>query len=233
MLSAIAFVHKILNYPDPAATFAIRKLMHSIQKQHIPDSRLPITPPLLTALIEAFASIDLKNYDICLYKAMFLFMYYTLARISEVAVNTASQHTLNLADISSTLDSSGNVASLVVHFKSFKHSKNTSQASIAIFPQPENRDCPVTNLLRYLQNRGTHPGFLFLSNTGNAVTCDSFSKILKACVVHLHLDPHKYTSHSFRIGAVTTAAALSGASDSTLRRLGRWSSDAFKKYIRT
>ncbi|XP_078670906.1 uncharacterized protein LOC144911025 [Branchiostoma floridae x Branchiostoma belcheri] len=232
MLSAIAFVHKIQNYPDPAANFAIRKLMQSIQKHHIPDSRLPITLPILTVLIEALASIGLNEYDICLYKAMFLFMFYSLARISEVAMSSTSQHTLNLADISSNLDPSGNVTSLVVCFKTFKHSKSTSQANIAIMPQPQNRDCPVANLLTYLHFRGQQPGPLFLLSSGKAVPCDSFSKILKACVVQLHLDPHKFTSHSFRIGAATTAA-LQGVSDSTLRRLGRWSSDAFKKYIRT
>jgi hypothetical protein len=37
--------------------------------------------------------------------------------------------------------------------------------------------------------------------------------------------------HSFRIGAAT-AAAIQGASDEDIQRMGRWKSQAFKRYIR-
>ncbi len=38
--------------------------------------------------------------------------------------------------------------------------------------------------------------------------------------------------HSFRIGAATFAAER-GFSDAQIRSMGRWQSDAFRKYIRT
>ena len=41
-----------------------------------------------------------------------------------------------------------------------------------------------------------------------------------------------YSSHSFRIGAATSASAA-GIPDSFIRTLGRWSSDAYLVYIRT
>lgn len=46
------------------------------------------------------------------------------------------------------------------------------------------------------------------------------------------LSPHLYTGHSFRIGAATTAAEC-GVLDSTIQMLGRWSSMAYKTYIRS
>ena len=44
-------------------------------------------------------------------------------------------------------------------------------------------------------------------------------------------DTSAFKGHSFHIGAAT-AAALRGDSDVQIRAAGRWTSDAFKKYIR-
>ena len=45
-----------------------------------------------------------------------------------------------------------------------------------------------------------------------------------------NLDPSRYKGHSFRIAA--TYAIEQGVSDDKIKHLGRWKSDAFKKYIR-
>ena len=42
----------------------------------------------------------------------------------------------------------------------------------------------------------------------------------------------RYKGHSFRIGAATFAAEC-GFSDAQIRLMGRWQSDAFRKYIRS
>ena len=42
----------------------------------------------------------------------------------------------------------------------------------------------------------------------------------------------EYNTHSFRIGAATSAKAA-GISDVYIQMLGRWQSDAFKTYVKT
>ena len=48
----------------------------------------------------------------------------------------------------------------------------------------------------------------------------------------LSLKVHHYNTHSFRIGAATSAKQA-GISDVHIKTLGRWQSDAYQRYIRT
>ncbi|XP_078689111.1 uncharacterized protein LOC144920661 [Branchiostoma floridae x Branchiostoma belcheri] len=63
-IRAIGFVHKILNLDDPTTTFPIRKLMHSIQKHHVPDSRLPISPHILSSSKNLCALSQIRSSEI-------------------------------------------------------------------------------------------------------------------------------------------------------------------------
>ncbi|KAI8515695.1 hypothetical protein Bbelb_065080 [Branchiostoma belcheri] len=206
------------------------KHFRQFNRNHAPDGRLPITLPILHRLIHSLTHIVPKEYDNCLFKTMFLFMYYAFARVGEVAITREAQHTLTISDVHAELDAHGNPTSFVVTFKTYKHSKASNPSTISILAQPDSRYCPVGNIRQYLQLRGGGPGYLFLAQNASPVTSDYFAKVLHACVIQTNLDPHRYTPHSFRIGAATQAA-LQGVPDTTIRRLGRWSSDAFRKYL--
>ena len=83
----------------------------------------------------------------------------------------------------------------------------------------------------YVNLRGTNAGALFLAQDGKPVTREVFAAQLSDAVRLSGLDLTRYKGHSFRIGAASYAAAR-GMSDSQIRILGRWKSNAFHKYIR-
>ena len=91
--------------------------------------------------------------------------------------------------------------------------------------------CPVHALSEYMSYRGKNPGPLFLWR-GKPLSRKDFVSSLKLLLSIAGIPNERFNSHSFRIVAATSCAAK-GASDAQIRQLGRWHSDAFKRYIRS
>ena len=92
--------------------------------------------------------------------------------------------------------------------------------------------CPVEALLPYLAVRSSRPGPLFVLEDGRMLTRQLFGTALDTILEALQLDHGKYNTHSFRIGAATSAKEA-GIADSHIMMLGRWRSSAYQRYIRT
>jgi len=92
--------------------------------------------------------------------------------------------------------------------------------------------CPVEALLPYIAVRGGKPGPLFILEDGRMLTRQLFSTLLDDILEELHLDRGQFNTHSFRIGAATSAKEA-GITDSHIKMLGRWQSSAYQRYIRT
>ena len=78
--------------------------------------------------------------------------------------------------------------------------------------------CPIAAKLPYLVIRGREEGPLFRWKGKNAVTREDLVDRLRYVLKEAGIDCSRYSGHSFRIGAATTAAAR-GISDST-RQVG-------------
>ena len=91
--------------------------------------------------------------------------------------------------------------------------------------------CPVSSMMSYLVVRGSSPGPLFIYSDKSFLTRDRFVEEVRKALVSAGEDPALFNSHSFRIGAATTAAAR-GLEDSLIKTLGRWESSAYLRYVR-
>ena len=92
--------------------------------------------------------------------------------------------------------------------------------------------CPVALTIEYVRRRGPTPGPFFRRRDGTPLTKAFFVARVREALVEMGMESHQYSGHSFRIGAAT-AAAQAGFEDSVIQALGRWSSTAFLRYIRT
>ncbi len=225
-LSAVSFVHKLNQFEDPCANFVVQKLLHACYKQPNKKAlcRLPITLPLLYKLLRALPHVEPVLSKQLMYKAMFLVAFHACCRVGEITKSGQAQHWLTMENISLT------PASFTVAFTSFKHSKPGYTPKITVHSQ-QHEFCPVKALQGYLMSRGSQPGPLFCLADNLPISRQSFTKVLNQCVSFVGLDASKLTSHSFRIGR-TTLGMEQGQTTEQLRLMGRWSSDAFRKYLK-
>jgi len=83
-----------------------------------------------------------------------------------------------------------------------------------------------------MASRGPEPGPFFKFKDDTPLTKAKFSSSIREALLRIGLPYMNFAGQSFRIGAATAAAKV-GLEDSTIRKLGRWSSAAFMTYIRT
>lgn len=227
-ISSLAYVHKIAGFHDPTGSFLVQKTLKAIQrKSQTCDIRMPITLDILGRLVDAASHIAHSDYEYHMLKAFFLVMFFGFFRIRELMVDPQKpQSVIDITQV--TRNSSG----FVISIAHFKHNVTGHPTLICLTAKQDRKLCPVEALIDYVRKRGRYAGSLFLDQQRQPVTRNLFCTRLKSCVRFCGLDPNLYKSHSFRVGACTLASEQNIPNE-TIRLLGRWKSDAFKRYIRT
>ena len=226
-VSALSYFHKMNSLPDPTAAFFIQKMISSYQKRHPSlDARLPIDKHILKNLVTALGHTCPSVRERMMFQAMYMLAFHAFLRIGEITVHSATQQNPNLLGRHQLALKQ---SAMSVTFHQFKHS-NGQRFTLDIQEGPSG-ECPIQAMRNYLHFRGNTPGPLFLKAPQVPVTRSAFNTQLRLTLAFGRYPVAEFTSHSFRIGAATTAAAQ-GMSDAQIRQLGRWKSYAFKKYIR-
>jgi hypothetical protein len=91
--------------------------------------------------------------------------------------------------------------------------------------------CVERQLKAYLKFRRNIDGQIFRHLNHKEITSFQFLAILRSALKFIGLSSDDNNTHSFRIGAATTAAMLR-KNDDEIKYMGRWKSDSLKRYIR-
>ena len=86
--------------------------------------------------------------------------------------------------------------------------------------------CPVSNLINHLKIHGNRPGPLFVFQNGHHLTRGHVVEILKRSLK----GEGQINTHSFRIGGASNLAS-GNTPDYVIQIMGRWRSDAYKRYL--
>ena len=232
-LSAIRLYHIENNYPDPTHDALLQYVVKGIKRSQTTCSRprLPITIHVLKALKLALNNCtDLTYTDKRMLWAAFCTAFYGFLRAGELCAPYT--HRFDPATTLCRSDITLHTSSACLLIKASKTDPFRQTCTITI-GATYTSTCPVAALQKYItltKHSSSLPLFIFEDNT--FLTRQRLTSHLRTLLQLAGFDPDAYASHSFRIGAATTAAAA-GLPDWQIQAMGRWSSDCYTRYIRT
>ncbi|XP_055349959.1 uncharacterized protein LOC129596649 [Paramacrobiotus metropolitanus] len=161
----------------------------------------------------------------------FCMAFFGLLRISEIVSRSHRAY-----DAPSTLthnDVQLQDGRVIIQLKRTKTDQSATGAKI-VLTATHRSVCPVRAAEAFYQQRkaqGMTAKPFFCYADGRYLTRERVDRILKL-LLKGHPDYQRFSTHSFRIGAATEAAALSVPKEE-IKRAGRWKSDCVERYIRT
>ena len=224
--SSLGYIHRLLGYTDPTSSKLVQKLIAGATRVTPPaPPRLPITIIILHRLLEA-VDLHIKHYyHRPLLKAMFVTSFFGLMRMGEVTMSKHGEVPLQMNQLQLSQ------SKFIISISQFKHNSKLKPVDI-IFPRSQDVSmCPVVLMSSYLLLRGFQPGPIFSYPSLSPIKRSFFYSKLNFLLQSIGCDVDRYQSHSFRIGGASYFAEL-GYTDSQIRLLGRWDSNAFIRYIR-
>ena len=196
-----------------------------------PRERLPITPDILRC-IRRIWEMDNTNPDVIMLWAACCTCFFGFLRCGEITVPSLQEYDpgYHLSDGDVKLDCASHPSVATVNIKASKTDPFRQGVTIYL-GRTDNDLCPVAALAAYLASRASTPGPFFRFLSGAPLTRSAFVSRVSHTLSAGGIDPSKYSGHSFRIGAASTAAAR-GIDDSLIKTLGRWKSSAYLLYVR-
>ena len=190
---------------------------------HPPHQALPITFHILSQILSSLTS----SYDHLLIASAITLQYFACLRASELCANT-SLHLVPLrSDISFYRTDSSSI--MVYHCNSSKTAHHGFKVHVGCSHKPICAVCITHYFISTYPAAPTQPLYKFSS--GQLLTYPIYNAIIKRLVALAGFNPAHYSTHSIRAGAATQAAR-SGLDPESIKRLGRWRSQAYTLYLR-
>ena len=213
----------------------LQQVIKGIRKEQAittpPRTRLPITIDIMIGIQSVLAQQPGKYFNLMLWAACCM-AFFGFLRSSEFTVPSQNQFDpsvhLTLSDIS--LDNRHQPQIVHITIKQSKTDPFRQGVTLSL-GCTSHEICPVRAIVPFLGARGNKPGPLFILRNDKMLTREMFGSALDRILTQLHLNKEHFNTHSFRIGAATSAKQA-GMSDIHIKMLGRWRSDAYQRYVR-
>ena len=212
-LSAIRQLHVTqgsLQYFNQQLTLSLQQTLKGIQKTQTttnpPRPQLPITVDIMQDIKHLLLHKP-RCYTNTMMWAACCLAFFGFLRVSEFTIPAEDQYDqscyLSFNDVS--LDNRDNPHMLKITIKQSKTGPFCKGVDILYLGATGHTLCPIKGILPYLALRGSCRGPLFLLEDGRDLTRQLFSTSLDNLLLELKRDSWNYSTHTFRIGAATSA----------------------------
>ncbi len=231
-LSAIRALHIQNGYQDPLLNciripLAIKGLRRSQSLRPKTPEKLPITALVLLSIR---SQLNLAVPDDSMFWAACCTAFFGFLRAAEfTCLPLQFQEGVHLSIQNIRIDKAPIPDTVYLNLPRSK-TDQFGKGCCIIFARSDCELCPVAALMGYLHVRGSSPGPLFRSLDSSPLSKSKLYSRLRSVLMAAGWQGH-YTLHSFRVGAATTAASL-GFPAHLIQAMGRWSSEAYKVYIK-
>ncbi|SPO26496.1 uncharacterized protein UTRI_04085 [Ustilago trichophora] len=191
----------------------------------LPVAKLAITLPLLRQLLRALPTVCPSPHNRRMFRAAFCLAFACFLRSGELTWE--AQNTDNMLTVGSVCFASDRSYATITIPASKTDPFRQGVALTA--PAVLLSTCAVAALNVVCRSRPSSAP-LFILEDGRPFARSCFVDTLRQCLAASGIEPSAYSGHSFRRGAATWAAS-NGVDDDTIRGLGRWRSDCFRRYI--
>ncbi|XP_019858872.1 PREDICTED: uncharacterized protein LOC109587091 [Amphimedon queenslandica] len=212
----------------PYLQYVLRGIKLTAQGNLMVRSRLPITPVILRKL-RAVWDIQSSFLHLLLWTTATV-AFFGFMRLGEVTSTSGSRPSIVAENVAIDSHHSPTIIRLTV-----LHSKTDpfGKGAMVFLGKTGDELCPVAALLMYLAKRpGPRTGPLLIREDGQPLSRDQFVHFLKEALGRCGIDSGRYSGHSFRIGAATSAAQA-GVPDHLIKAMGHWNSEAYQVYIQS
>ena len=178
-----------------------------------------------------------QNYLATLYQALFITAYYGMFRVGELTQNSGG-HAVTARDVSTGT----NKNKLLFILRSSKtHTQGEHPQIVKITGLKGNTSinkndvCPfkiLGNFIKMRPRRLSNKEQFFVFRDRSPVTAANFRTVLKTIMKKAKLNFSAYSAQSFRAGRAGDLLRA-GVSIETIKKLGRWRSNAVYRYLRT
>ena len=200
--------------------FIIKKMLGGYDKLNKRcDIRKPITHDILIQLSDALVHICSSKYEDIMFKVAFALAFSAFLRVGEITVTQYrnDQNTLKYSDI--TLDENKGVLYVNVRFS--KTDQTGKSTTLIVQEKPLKSICPLNTLKQYFKMRPVDKnGPVVCHLNGYSVTRYQFYSVLRSALRFLNMNVKEFNTHSFRIGAATSAF-VNVKSEEEIIKLGR------------
>lgn len=223
-------------FNDPPSLNRLQLVLKGIKRTNpgATATRLPITIEVLRALSIRLQAGLFSPYTDLMMESVCVIAFFGFLRCAEFTCASTFHPSYNLC----LGDVSIHDTHVILKLKQSKADPFRKGVDIKLFCVG-GRPCPTCVLTKYIGARNrTFPSScsgldsLYLNSLGSPLTRPDFLSLLKQTLIAAGFTDSRYTGHSFRIGAATSAASAR-IEDHLIKTMGRWASDSYCRYIVT